>query len=399
MSYTLYERDDLPFEGFGLKWTGDPAGEPSDGAEYRRRLDGLLSGFAKYVKGNNADEIQSIIAEATGQLRKDAERFIGGQPAREVIYRSYLIEGILREQHERVSRAQFTIREVRSEYDPSLYDDLEIDVGPKGVSSSKQDLQLEIQRVLTAIKVLFGRNERTLFAASASISPLDDKPNFYRRVQDWLRSTWSEGRARRRLESRIKLDEYVRKLAGIARLGLTGEEHVSFASLALSGLKDEILAREAGAVKNDYIRRLGLWAACVACILLLALVLISPDGSARAFVLVGLGTCLGTWLSFSLRRVKLTFSDLAVLEEDRLNPGVRILFMLGLTSVLGMLFSVKAVGIELGDFKTSGISSDPLVPLLIGALAGIAERALATAVTIRADQFIGGVSGSTTTRA
>ena len=41
----------------------------------------------------------------------------------------------------------------------------------------------------------------------------------------------------------------------------------------------------------------------------------------RNFFLLAIGTTVGTWLSFSLRRQILTFDDLAVLEEDRLDFG------------------------------------------------------------------------------
>jgi hypothetical protein len=42
---------------------------------------------------------------------------------------------------------------------------------------------------------------------------------------------------------------------------------------------------------------------------------------------VGISIAVGTWLSFSIRRVELGFDDLANLENDRLNPGLRILFI------------------------------------------------------------------------
>ena len=152
-----------------------------------------------------------------------------------------------------------------------------------------------------------------------------------------------------------KLDEYLTALAGIARVGLMNldKTQTPFAELALTGLKDEFVAREAGVVKNAYIQKLGVAAilALIACIIgygILGRASI-PDGYAafRNFFLLWAGAAVGTWLSFSIRRVILTFSDLAVLEEDRINPGFRILFMLALTTVIGLLFWTDMVTIQI----------------------------------------------------
>jgi len=112
----------------------------------------------------------------------------------------------------------------------------------------------------------------------------------------------------------------------------------------------------------------------------------------RNFFLVASGAAIGTWLSFSLRRVVLTFDDLALLEEDRLNPGLRVIFMVALTSVVGLLFWTGAVAVDIGglssDFTVSGSRA-----LLIGALCGIAERAVTTAVSKRAGDFAASIGG------
>jgi hypothetical protein len=43
----------------------------------------------------------------------------------------------------------------------------------------------------------------------------------------------------------------------------------------------------------------------------------------KAFLIAAAGAAIGTWLSFSIRRVELSFSQLAILEEDVLDPSVR----------------------------------------------------------------------------
>jgi hypothetical protein len=53
----------------------------------------------------------------------------------------------------------------------------------------------------------------------------------------------------------------------------------------------------------------------------------------KAFLIAAAGAAIGTWLSFSIRRVELSFSQLAILEEDVLDPSVRIVFVIGLTLI------------------------------------------------------------------
>lgn len=196
-------------------------------------------------------------------------------------------------------------------------------------------------------------------------------------------------------------DHYMAKLVEIGRLGLEGP-HVELGKLALTGFKGEFVSQEAGRIKNTYIRSLGIAAGIAAAIFLLAYAIVVYAAGAtsfwmlhRDFLLAAAGAAVGTWLSFSLRRVVLGFDDLATLEEDRLDPSVRVIFVVLLTMVVCLLFWTDAMNIEIGNLQTGDLgnpSTDlPMgsISLLIGAFCGIAERALATAVSGRATGFVG----------
>ena len=73
---------------------------------------------------------------------------------------------------------------------------------------------------------------------------------------------------------------------------------------------------------------------------------------------VFLGTAVGTWLSFLMRRVSLTCDDLVVVEADSLDPGLRNFFVLGLTTVVGLLFWTDATQIAIGGLQTANIRSN-----------------------------------------
>jgi hypothetical protein len=86
------------------------------------------------------------------------------------------------------------------------------------------------------------------------------------RAQGWLKT--KRRRGRERLRSQRLLDQYVRKLAGIGRIGLMGRQ-TQLATLALDGLRKEFVAQEAARIKNSYLRSLGI-AAGVGALLFLA---------------------------------------------------------------------------------------------------------------------------------
>ena len=97
---------------------------------------------------------------------------------------------------------------------------------------------------------------------------------------------------------------------------------------------------------------------------------------------------LGTWASFASRRVTLGFHDLVALEEDRVEPALRLLFAGGLTVILGLVFSSGMANIEIGSFSASGLRTSGAIAFLTGAFAGISEKALPSAILTRAKSII-----------
>jgi hypothetical protein len=208
-----------------------------------------------------------------------------------------------------------------------------------------------------------------------------------------------KGKEENELARRL-LDQYVRKLTGIARVGLQGP-HTALAKLALNELRAEFTAQQAGRIKNTYILSLGVTAALFAALLLGAYAIINNSLSTgwwyqhKAFLLAAAGASVGTWLSFSIRRVTLSFNDLAILEEDLLDPSVRIVFVMGLTLTACLLFWTGVMNIQIGDLKTNAadFASKGSIALLVGMFLGISERALATAISGRAAAFVRSIAG------
>ncbi len=194
-----------------------------------------------------------------------------------------------------------------------------------------------------------------------------------------------------------KLTEAVAKLVSLSQVGLVGPNaSPAIAMDALRALEADIVEREAGPIKNAYMRKLGFWAAILgggtfaSYLIMQAFPYLSfPQIQAkRNVLLVWTGCMAGTWASFATRKVSLAFSDLIALEEDRIEPQLRLLFTGTLTVILSLIFITGLADVQIGSFEASLLKSSGSVALLIGAFAGLAEKALPSAVLSRADNVL-----------
>lgn len=154
-----------------------------------------------------------------------------------------------------------------------------------------------------------------------------------------------------------RFEEYFRPLLSLAQAGLVGNAaQPELAQRALMTLKEQIVAREAGRIKNQYMKRLGLRAVMLGAPALALAVGLSFLASwletARSFLVLWSGCMAGVWLSFGARKTVLKFEELHIPEEDRLEPIVRLCFGGLLTVIIGLLFSTKAVVITLGSVES-----------------------------------------------
>jgi hypothetical protein len=187
------------------------------------------------------------------------------------------------------------------------------------------------------------------------------------------------------------------KLVALSRVGLVGPRaSPEIAMDALRALEADIVTREAGPVKNAYMRKLGGWAALLgtgtaACFFVSDLFPKVPFRQVteyRYFFLLWSGCMVGTWASFASRRVTLSFHDLVALEEDRIEPALRLVFAGVLTMILGLVFSSGMANVEVGAFSAANLKASGSIAFLTGAFAGISEKALPSAILTRAADIL-----------
>ena len=197
--------------------------------------------------------------------------------------------------------------------------------------------------------------------------------------------------------SRRKFDEAYDQLLALSQVGLVGvKASPATATLALRTLEQDIVAREAGPIKNTYMKRLGfvaLISAGVGFVVYAWAPFIDriPTANMTPFRnagLVWIGAMAGAWSSFATRKVVISFADLSLLEEDRLEPSLRLIFTGLLTLMLALMFRTGLVDVRIGAFAASAFLQSGTIALLVGAFAGLSEKALPTAIASRATAIL-----------
>jgi hypothetical protein len=190
-----------------------------------------------------------------------------------------------------------------------------------------------------------------------------------------------------------RFEEYFRSLLSLAQVGLVGAAaQPEVATHALVALKEDITAREGGRIKNRYMRSLGLTALALGGPLVLAALMMQvvwPQFVVfRDFLFLSAGCMAGVWLSFGIRKVVVQFADLGILEQDRLEPVVRLVFAGLLTVIIGLLFYLKAMEVKIGGISSADFFQRSDMALLVGALCGISEQVLPSRIAQEATSLL-----------
>ena len=197
--------------------------------------------------------------------------------------------------------------------------------------------------------------------------------------------------------------EFIKKLSGVAEIGLRGARP-ELGKLALDDLREQYLRRVAPAVKNRHMAGLGAWCLVVA-VVALALhnvtTMTPPPFAAfasffgdaafwaqkRTFFLLIAGSSVGAWASFAMRNETLAFTQLASPQADMLRPFMRVAFVTALTSLVGLILWTGFLTFSIGGVQVAAFRTNGSIALLLGALCGLSERALSTALVNQSNSF------------
>ncbi len=170
--------------------------------------------------------------------------------------------------------------------------------------------------------------------------------------------------------------KYFQRLLSIAQAGLVGEAaQPKLAQKSIEKLKEEMLLIEGPRIKNEYMKRLGITALIFVVVLAVAAYLSKTffDNSFDMYCITFIGALFGTWLSYGARQITLKFRNLSLMEDDMMNPVIRLLYM-GICSVVLLVFlKTNIITIEVGGISTEKITGSFELQFAIGAVCGLIE--------------------------
>lgn len=172
--------------------------------------------------------------------------------------------------------------------------------------------------------------------------------------------------------------KYFNKLLSLAQVGLVPEKNAQpqMALLSLDKLKAEMLLIEGKRIKNNYMKKLGLFALLLGCGIAGVMAIIYKYFHNSLFCMIGytwFGAMVGTWISFGARKFELKFEDLCCVEKDMLGPVIRLIYIGVCALIFELFFVCGFVSITFGNITTESIRSSAEVQMLVGIICGLVE--------------------------
>lgn len=197
-----------------------------------------------------------------------------------------------------------------------------------------------------------------------------------------------------------RFSAYQTKLVGIAQTGLQTPADPESSRLWLESFQSDVVLQEGPRIKNGYMKSLGIAAAGLAVVAALIYLALrnNPHVSEllyayRNLFVMWVGTMVGAWLSFGIRRPNIRFKDLGAPEDDMVQPLIRLIFTGFVALTIAFIFVCKMVNVNVGGLNSADLLSHGSSALLIGMLFGVSEQALPGALARRASQFVSDVGG------
>lgn len=187
--------------------------------------------------------------------------------------------------------------------------------------------------------------------------------------------------------------KYFEKLLSLAQAGLVGDTaqpQLSFKSL--EKLKEEIVLIEGQRIKNEYMKRLGINAIIICAAISIIWILIDYLFKIKGhhmYCMSYLGAMLGTWISFGARRFNIEFTQLSNLEDDMMEPWIRLVYI-GMCSIIVILFiNSGIITIKIGSISLKNIKTNLELQTIIGIICGLVESKIGVNIYKKAINIIG----------
>lgn len=174
---------------------------------------------------------------------------------------------------------------------------------------------------------------------------------------------------------------YYDQLFSLASAGVTSDNaNPEAALMTIVSLKNELVEKEGGKIKNKYLKELGKKIFMLETVLIPITIVfkcLSPLLSTfTPFFFLLIGCFPGVWLSFGVRKTNIKFEELHILEEDRLEPSIRLIFTGLLAIFIGLIYDLGIISINVGKISVELFNNDVLCPVFLGLICGFFEKSL-----------------------
>lgn len=219
-------------------------------------------------------------------------------------------------------------------------------------------------------------------------------------VFDFIHEAESVQRTIKALFSNEEILEQLEVLEGIVEVGGTST-YLALAKAQLIQLKQEIVLRKGNLIKSNYLTTYGWYALksigiCFTSVLFLLIIsenslpLISKPLTLNALFLL-IGTAIGAWLIFAIKKREVSFEDLRILNENSKLALFRLLVIQLIALVFYFMFITEFLNFKIGNvFDTANLKSENYknIAFIIGVFIGLSESTIGATLTTKVEAFI-----------
>ena len=190
--------------------------------------------------------------------------------------------------------------------------------------------------------------------------------------------------------SDLLFNEFIERVTQAGFAGCVAENVTpQIAGEALEQIRADIVRRAGTPLVYRYLGVLAFWAAAGGIIgLAVAHIGIFYWPILKGYGCVLIGAMAGAWFSVAASRWQIAFDTIPDYPDVRLEPVIRMIFVALVASALALFLHLTIITIKIGNIDLADFTKSISVALLLGFVAGIAQRALSVQLIDRAQKVL-----------
>ncbi|MEP0133375.1 MAG: hypothetical protein ABJJ25_15350 [Eudoraea sp.] len=197
-------------------------------------------------------------------------------------------------------------------------------------------------------------------------------------------------------KDKARLTIHMESLVGIAEIG-AASTLFELARQQLEQFKSEIILQKGREIKRTYLVYLGISGISVSLVCFILLILpnifnikMDDESIFKNGIYLIIGSCIGTWLSFAVRKKELNFEDLRTLNDGFVSPMLRMIVLVLIGLSFYFMFITNFLNVAIGETFSTGYIGEKgyeSLAFVIGIFIGLAENTIGPTLTSRIETF------------